>query len=132
GASTGVLVNAEDPPLERRADVASRLEAGPERAVAATKSVIASLAAIAALAAEWADDAPLREAVARLPELLARAPGLDWSAIVPMLRDASSAFVIGRGPGLGAAQEAALKRKETSALHAEAFSAPEARDGPEA
>lgn len=130
GAFTVVLVNAEDTPLERLADVAIRLEAGSERAVAATKSFIASLAAIAALAAEWADDAPLREAVARLPELLAQAGGLDWSAIVPMLRDASSAFVIGRGPGLGVAQEAALKLKETSALHAEAFSAAEVRHGP--
>jgi glucosamine--fructose-6-phosphate aminotransferase (isomerizing) len=39
-------------------------------------------------------------------------------------------FVLGRGYGLGAAQEAALKLKETCALHAEAFSSAEVRHGP--
>src|SRR3546814_14017414 len=39
-------------------------------------------------------------------------------------------FVLGRGYGLGVAQEAALKFKETSALHAESFSAAEVRHGP--
>jgi hypothetical protein len=38
--------------------------------------------------------------------------------------------VIGRGVGFGAAQEAALKFKETCGLHAEAFSAAEVRHGP--
>jgi glucosamine--fructose-6-phosphate aminotransferase (isomerizing) len=39
-------------------------------------------------------------------------------------------YVLGRGLGLGAAQEAALKLKETCGLHAEAFSAAEVRHGP--
>ena len=43
---------------------------------------------------------------------------------------ASNLFVIGRGFGLGVAQEAALKFKETCGLHAEAFSAAEVRHGP--
>jgi glucosamine--fructose-6-phosphate aminotransferase (isomerizing) len=38
--------------------------------------------------------------------------------------------VVGRGLGLGVAQEAALKLKETCGLHAEAFSAAELRHGP--
>ena len=39
-------------------------------------------------------------------------------------------YVAGRGHGLGIAQEAALKLKETCAIHAEAFSAAEIRHGP--
>lgn len=130
GAYTVALVNAEDTPLHRHADTVIALSAGPERAVAATKSYICSLAAAAALAAEWSRDEELREAVAALPGLLEQAAMLDWSPAIPVLREASSVFVLGRGLGLGAAQEAALKLKETSALHAEAFSAAEVRHGP--
>ncbi|HJR10835.1 MAG TPA: SIS domain-containing protein, partial [Rhodanobacteraceae bacterium] len=46
------------------------------------------------------------------------------------LRDMHDLFVLGRGYGLAAAQEAALKLKETCALHAEAFSSAEVRHGP--
>jgi glucosamine--fructose-6-phosphate aminotransferase (isomerizing) len=42
----------------------------------------------------------------------------------------SSLFVIARGFGLAVAQEAALKLKETSSLHGEAFSSAEVRHGP--
>ena len=46
------------------------------------------------------------------------------------LAAARSLYVVGRGLGLGIAQEAALKAKETCGLHAEAFSAAEVRHGP--
>jgi glucosamine--fructose-6-phosphate aminotransferase (isomerizing) len=49
-----------------------------------------------------------------------------------LLVDARHLYVIGRGLGLSIAQEAALKGKETSGLHAEAFSAAEVRHGPQA
>ena len=39
-------------------------------------------------------------------------------------------FVVARGFGLGMAQEAALKLKETCGLHAEAFSSAEVKHGP--
>jgi glucosamine--fructose-6-phosphate aminotransferase (isomerizing) len=48
------------------------------------------------------------------------------------LARARGLFVVGRGPGLGIAQEAALKLKETSNLQAEAFSAAEVQHGPKA
>lgn len=130
GAFVVALVNAEDAPLAALADVAIPLKAGPERSVAATKSYICSLAAIAAVVAAWADDAPLREAVEALPNQLEDAFRLDWSPAVAALAGASSLFVLGRGYGLGIAQEAALKFKETCALHAECFSAAEVRHGP--
>ena len=64
------------------------------------------------------------------PDLLARAWNLDWSDAIVTLRSAANLYVIGRGLGLGVAQEAALKLKETCGLHAEAFSAAELRHGP--
>jgi glucosamine--fructose-6-phosphate aminotransferase (isomerizing) len=104
--------------------------AGVERSVAATKSYICSLAAIAALVAAWSQDAALTNALGTLPARLDDAFALDWSPAVAAYRDATNLFVLGRGYGLGVAQEAALKFKETSALHAECFSAAEVRHGP--
>jgi glucosamine--fructose-6-phosphate aminotransferase (isomerizing) len=106
------------------------LHAGPERSVAATKSYIASLAALVQLVASWADDAELAAALRAAPALLERAWQLDWSAAVTRLTPANNLYVIGRGTGLAIAQEAALKFKETCGLHAEAVSAAELRHGP--
>ena len=49
-----------------------------------------------------------------------------------MLEQASSLYVVGRGPGLGIAAETALKLKETSGVLAEALSAAEIQHGPKA
>ncbi len=130
GARIVALVNDASSPLADAADTLVPLMAGPEKSVAATKSYITALAALALLVAEWSGDEALGHAVARLPERLATAWTLDWSEVVAMLRDANNLFVIGRGLGYGIAQEAALKLKETCALHAEAFSAAEVRHGP--
>ena len=55
---------------------------------------------------------------------------MDWSELVDSLADARNLFVLARGLGLGVAQEAALKLKETCGLHAEAFSGAEVMHGP--
>ncbi|MBB3586179.1 SIS domain-containing protein [Sphingomonas sp. BK481] len=130
GAHVVALVNDETSPLAAAADTLIALKAGPERSVAATKSYICALAALAALTAEWADDDALRDAVAALPADLERAWALDWSSAIAPLRTATNLFVIARGPGFGIANEAALKMKETCALHAESFSSAEVRHGP--
>ncbi len=130
GAFVVALVNAEDAPLAALADVVVALKASPEKSVAATKSYIASLAAIAALVAAWAEDAALGEALDGLPDALPQAFALDWSAAIPALVGATNLFVLARGYGYGVAQEAALKFKETASLHAESFSAAEVRHGP--
>jgi glucosamine--fructose-6-phosphate aminotransferase (isomerizing) len=106
------------------------LHAGPETSVAATKSYIAALSAVAQLTAAWTEDRDLSAALDRLPDQLAQAWTLDWSPAVQALTPAKSLFVLGRGPGFAAAQEAALKLKETCGLHAEAFSAAEVLHGP--
>lgn len=130
GAHVVALVNDEGSPLAALADTCIGLKAGPERSVAATKSYITALVALAAIVAEWAEDAALSEAIANLPDALASARDLEWTAGVEALRDARNLFVIGRGYAFGIAQEAALKFKETCGLHAEAFSAAEVRHGP--
>jgi len=82
------------------------------------------------LAAAWSARSELGEALTGLPDALTRGWDNDWSALVDGLAAARNLFVLGRGLGLGAAQEAALKFKETSGLHAEAFSAAEVKHGP--
>jgi glutamine---fructose-6-phosphate transaminase (isomerizing) len=130
GALVVALVNAESSPLAQAADFTIPLCAGIERSVAATKSYIASLSAIIQLVGSWARDRELLTALAGAPDLLERAWYRDWSPAVTRLRFATDLYVIGRGIGLGIAQEAALKFKETCGLHAEAISSAEVRHGP--
>ena len=130
GALVLAFVNAADSPISRTAHHSIPLHAGEERSVAATKSYIASLAAIVQFVAAWTRDRNMDDALQQAPELLARAWQLDWSPAIPVFRAADSLYVIGRGLGLGIAREAALKFKEACGLHAEAFSAAELRHGP--
>ncbi|WP_407696569.1 SIS domain-containing protein [Sphingomonas abietis] len=130
GALLVALVNDETSPLFAAADVAIPLCAGPERSVAATKSFVASLSALLHLIAAWTEAPALAAALAALPDTLDRAWALDWSPALPVLAEAHSVYVVGRGHGYGIAQEAALKIKETCGLHAESFSAAEVRHGP--
>ena len=130
GAMVVALVNAESSPLAQAADFTVPLCAGIERSVAATKSYIASLSAIVQLVGSWGQDAQLLRSLAGAPPLMERAWQQDWTAAVARLRFATDLYVIGRGLGLGIAQEAALKFKETCGLHAEALSSAEVRHGP--
>ena len=132
GATVVALVNSEDAPLADIAEVTLPLCAGVEQSVAATKTFIASLAAIVHLVAAWTDSRELTHALVDAPAQLERAWQLDWSAALPVLQPASDLYVIGRGLGLAVAQEAALKCKETSGLHAESFSSAEVMHGPQA
>jgi glucosamine--fructose-6-phosphate aminotransferase (isomerizing) len=130
GALVVALVNAESSPLAQTADFTVPLCAGIERSVAATKSYIASLSAIIQLVGSWARDGDLLTDLQGAPTLLEQAWTLDWSPAVSRLRLASDLYVLGRGLGLGVAQEAALKFKETCGLHAEAVSSAEVQHGP--
>jgi len=130
GARTVALLNDTDAPLAALVDHVLPLLAGPEGAVAATKSCIAAFACLLQLVAAWSEDAKLAQAVDALPDALARVREANWNAPVEPLATARHLFVIGRGIGLAAAQELALKFKETCALHAEAFSAAEVLHGP--
>jgi glutamine---fructose-6-phosphate transaminase (isomerizing) len=130
GAYVVALVNVEDSPLADIADTVIPLRAGPENSVAATKSYICSLSAIVHIASLWNSDSHLLQALHAVPDALKATWAMDWSPLVHGLTAARNLFVVGRGLGLGAAQEAALKLKETCGLHAEAFSAAEVKHGP--
>lgn len=130
GALVIAFVNDVGSPLAELAEIVVPLHAGPEKSVAATKSFIATLAAFAHLVGLWTGDGQLQRAVAALPDTLGAAWAADWSCGVDLFADAQSMFVLGRGLTLATAQEAALKFKETSGIHAEAFSIAEVAHGP--
>jgi glucosamine--fructose-6-phosphate aminotransferase (isomerizing) len=129
-ATTCAFVNDANSPLARAAEWLFPLHAGQEASVAATKSFIAQLVAGARLTAAWQDDATLASGLEQLPSTMEQAVAADWSPAVEALRDADRLFVVGRGLGLPAAMEAALKFKETCGIQAEAFSGAEIQHGP--
>jgi glucosamine--fructose-6-phosphate aminotransferase (isomerizing) len=130
GARTVALVNDAASPLAQAAEWPLPLHAGAEKSVAATKSFICSLVAGVRLVAHWGQHADLLQGLQALPAALTEACAQDWSSAVEVLRNADRLMVIGRGPGLAMAQEAALKFKETCAIQAEAFSGAEVQHGP--
>jgi glutamine---fructose-6-phosphate transaminase (isomerizing) len=130
GATILALCNSPDAPLVAAADLVIELRAGVETSVAATKSYLATLAALIRVVTAWTEDAALQSALDELPAMMDESWALDWSAALPLLEPAAHLYVVGRGLGLGAAQETALKCKETCGLHAEAFSSAELRHGP--
>ena len=109
GSTVLALVNVESSPLAEMADVVLPLHAGPEQSVAATKSYIAALAAVCQLTAHWSGRPEMLTTLDGLPDLLEAAWNCDWREGVADLADARSLFVLGRGVGLGVAQEMALK-----------------------
>ena len=130
GALAVALVNDEASPLAQEAESLLPLWAGAEHSVAATKSMIAGLVACASLVAAWREDRPLADAIAGLPDVLRRQTAPPPAALLDRLAEARNAFVLGRGATLAIAAEAALKLKETCAIHAEAYSAAEVLHGP--
>ncbi len=131
GATVLAICNTPDSPLVAGADLVIEVARRDSRSsVAATKSYLATLAAIARMVAAWTEDRKMGESLEALPDLMERSWALDWSSALPALESAEHLYVIGRGLGLAAAQEVALKCKETCGLHAEAFSSAELRHGP--
>lgn len=132
GAKTAAFVNVEDSPLAKLADTVFPLHAGPELSVAATKTFIASMAAIARLVAHWKNEQALLDALRALPEILESVQKTDLSQIVKLFLNKKCTLILGRGPTWSVAREAALKLKETCSLQAEAFSSAEVKHGPKA
>jgi len=130
GALVLSIINADSSPLEEESSAMLPILAGVERSVAATKSFIGSLLAIAHLVAEWTRSEELGEALRSSPIALKSAWELDWSDGVEALLDVRDMYVIGRGSTLAIAQETALKLKETCGIHAEAISGAEVLHGP--
>lgn len=118
-------------PLARTADEVLVLEAGDEKAVAATKTYMNSIGAVALVFA--AADGPVAEReLAQMPEILERQIALSRES-APLLdeyADAIGATIVGRGVNYGTAFEIALKIRELSGLVVEAYSPADLMHGP--
>lgn len=130
GVPTIVITNDVNSPLAKDADFCLPLYAGPELSVAATKTFITSATLLAAVVNAFDSNTQLSTALDRLPADLTEALKINWEDIVDVVAQSKSIYVLGRGPSMPMAQEAALKLKETSGIHAEAFSAAEVMHGP--
>jgi len=130
GALCVALVNDQSSPLAELADVVVPLLVGEEKAVAATKSYLATLSAILQLVAFWANNPSLQQALTVLPKQLHQAvdapPQLTQSFVDPL----KHCVVLGRSFGYAISREIALKLKEVLGIHAESFSSAEFLHGP--
>lgn len=133
------IVNESGSTMARLADITLPLAAGPEIGVASTKAFMAQLVVMAHLSLHLAlrQASPtitgrLRDHLLRLPALIDAALHNEPAVIEAAsgLAGASSALFLGRGPFQALAAEGALKLKETSYIHAEAFPAGELKHGP--
>ncbi len=141
GQHTLAIVNSPESSMSHEADFTLYTHAGPEIGVASTKAFTTQLTVLAcftlALAAARntlaADEmARLTHALAEVPsrvsEVLHHADGIEKLAM--SLQHAKDMLYIGRGTSFAIAHEAALKMKEISYIHAEAYAAGEMKHGP--
>lgn len=134
GALTVALTNEPDSELGRAAEAVLPLMAGPERAVAATKTYLGQLAALALLAgAAGGRGAEVADELRRVAELLAAAlEPLERAAptVANVFAFVGRMFVIGRGLEFATAREVALKLTETCRVAAEPLTATDLAHGP--
>jgi glucosamine--fructose-6-phosphate aminotransferase (isomerizing) len=132
GARTIAITNDAQSPLAEHSDLTIALDCGPERAVPATKTFTASLAAITAIAGAVSPDAWSErdegDVVASLESILAD-PG-PVEASVDELLDAATISHLGRGFSYSVALEGALKYREMTGRVAEGISTSDYLHGP--
>lgn len=140
GAPTLAIVNVVGSTLTREADAVLYTQAGPEIGVASTKAYLAQLVALNLLGIYLAQDVGLSEedrrdyvqALRSLPEKVAQCLALsrEIESLARELVGHNCFFFLGRGYDIATAMEAALKLKEISYIHAEAYAAGEMKHGP--
>jgi glucosamine--fructose-6-phosphate aminotransferase (isomerizing) len=135
GALTVAITNQLASPLAAAAEHVVELHAGPERAVAATKSYTAELVALAMLSAALEGSASRRNEIEALPAAvdatlgLFRAP-VSWAEAADGQPRPDRMVVLGRGFNFATAFEVALKLKETAYVLAEPYATPDFFHGP--
>ena len=134
GAHLAAVVNARGSTLERLADTVLPVGAGPEIAVVSSKAFTSQLATLYLLAAVVTNRYDIeKEKIRYLGKTLE--DWLDANLIDQLIKLAKElinkehVFLIGKNVNYPAALEFALKIKETSYLHAEAFAAGELKHG---
>jgi glutamine---fructose-6-phosphate transaminase (isomerizing) len=134
GALTIAVTNGSDSDLARAAEIALPLAAGVERSVAASKTYLNTLGALALLAGSCAErEAEARDGIRTVAELIAA----DLASLRQATSEVAFAFayvgrmyVIGRGVEIATAREVALKLKETCRVAAEPLTATDLVHGP--
>jgi glucosamine--fructose-6-phosphate aminotransferase (isomerizing) len=132
GALTLALTNEPGSPLATAAELLIDLLAGPERAVAATKTYVAELLALAGLSLAIRPDGADERALERLPETLAAALEAEPAAqgAATRRREMTRCVVLGRGFEYATAREWGLKMKELALVLADPYSSADFRHGP--
>jgi len=132
GCLTLAITNEPASPLANSADLVLDIQAGPEKAVAATKTYATELMAIAMLSTALSDNKALWNELAKVPTWVEKVLKQD----VPIARMAEryrymrQCVVLGRGFNYCTAFEWALKLKELTYVVAEAYSSADFRHGP--
>jgi glucosamine--fructose-6-phosphate aminotransferase (isomerizing) len=132
GALTGAITNHPGAALAAAADQVVTLEAGQERAVAATKTYLAEIAVLAKLSGALAGDARSRAELAALPAALRAALLVEdeMARLAAGYAAEERAVVLARGFQYATAREWALKLKELAYLLADPYSAADFQHGP--
>ena len=132
GAPTVAITNEPGSALRAAAERTIDLGAGPELAIAATKTYTTELLAIALLSAALDDDPADRAALAAVPDALARALAIEPEIERIAREQAAStrALVIARGYEYATAREWALKLKELARVFADPYSSADFQHGP--
>ena len=138
--STLTICNVPTSSLARESDFSFFTNAGPEIGVASTKAFTTQLAALMLLALSLAKSRNLNpklrgrvvQALRLLPETIAEALNSkeQMIEIAPDIANKDNALFLGRGIFYPIAKEGALKLKEISYIHAEAYPAGELKHGP--
>ena len=134
GAYTVAITNDPSSELAHVCDAVLELRAGPEHAVAATKTYMNQLAALGLLAAYAAGEgesfaAEVRTVAAAMPQLILSVESRIANVAVPFAY-AGRMFVVGRGAEFATAREIALKLLETCRIAAEPLTATDLAHGP--
>jgi glucosamine--fructose-6-phosphate aminotransferase (isomerizing) len=132
GCLTLTITNAPDSPLARAADLILDIQAGEEKAVAATKTYTAELMAIAMLSAALAGDRASWREMEKVPGWVEKALKQDApiARMAERYRYMRQCVVLGRGFNYCTAFEWALKLKELTYVVAEPYSSADFRHGP--
>ena len=132
GALTISLTNDVNSPLAQVADDCMALEAGEERAVAASKTYTNELLAFAMLSAAINRDGAAWDELATVPDAVRRtiADGRCTVDAVRRFHDVRSFAVVGRGFNMSTAHEIALKTMEMTYSVAHPFALPDFLHGP--
>ncbi|WP_406665290.1 glutamine--fructose-6-phosphate transaminase (isomerizing) [Gallaecimonas sp. GXIMD1310] len=135
-ARTLTICNVPGSSLVRESDLALMTRAGAEIGVASTKAFTTQLTALLLLTAALGNGRSQQTAIARalhkLPALIESALNLDSDieALAGRFAEKHHALFLGRGDQYPIAMEGALKLKEISYIHAEAYAAGELKHGP--